>query len=354
MMILDNIINIYNIKNPPIKNEIISIIALCISYNYFDTLKFMLPVNYLHFEKMYIITQEDDVETINFCKKFDNVILLFYNFKIDNKKFDKYGALNYGQEIIFKDHPHSWYLTIDSDIILPNNFIDILKKENLNSECLYGAYRLNIFKTSELLNKENISTNSKNIKWRYNDILWWKNNPPSILGCFQLYKKKHIFHRNLNDAGFGDYFFGHDNFNLFCNLNNLIYFHLGEICVNWFGKVTYFEDDINISINNIYFLCYRIINNVYYDHQKKLVKFSKINNINKIINKKYTWGDSSIIFLKNFKMNAFGKGVYKIIDDYSIFANFGTRNHFIIFSYDFKIFTSIREDDLIIVTGKMI
>jgi hypothetical protein len=144
---------------------------------------------YLHFEKIYLITQEDDIQTINFCKNFDNVNILFFDFKNNGKKFDKFGALNYAQQIAYTDYPDSWYLIIDSDIILPNNFIDILIKENLNSKCIYGAMRYNILKTSDLLNKDAIlNKNDYTKECVLNNILHWKNKPPSILGCFQLFK----------------------------------------------------------------------------------------------------------------------------------------------------------------------
>ena len=94
---IKNGIKIYNVKTPPQKNISFPLIGICVSYNYFDTLKFALPINYLHFDKIYIITQEDDIQTVEYCKKFDNVNVLFYDFKNNNKKFDKYGALNYAQ-----------------------------------------------------------------------------------------------------------------------------------------------------------------------------------------------------------------------------------------------------------------
>ena len=50
------LVNKYNnVRTKPKKNNVISLIGICVSYNYFDTLQFMLPVNYLHFEKIYLI-----------------------------------------------------------------------------------------------------------------------------------------------------------------------------------------------------------------------------------------------------------------------------------------------------------
>jgi len=77
-------------------------------------------------------------------------------------------------------------------------------------------------------------------------------------------------------------------------------------------------------------------------------------NINKIINKTYTWENFQIKFLDHYKMNAFGKGNYKIIDKQNIIANFGGREHSIKFNIDYTEFSSTRKDDLQIVSGKLI
>jgi hypothetical protein len=274
-----NRVVINNTGVPCKKNTELPLIGICVSYNYYDTIQFMLPVNYLHFDKIYIITQDNDRQTIDFCYKYENVQILYYNFSSNNCKFDKYGALNYAQDIVYKNHPNSWYLIIDSDIILPNNFIDILMKENLNSECIYGAIRNNCLKTSELLDKTQIVNNINNVNWIYNNIIYVKNTPPSILGCFQLYKKK-CFHRgNMNNAGYGDYYFGHDNFKLFCNLDNVIYFHLGETGVNWDGKVVNFIDDIKISLEDIYYTAVKSCNNIYYNENCQVTKYGNSKNI---------------------------------------------------------------------------
>jgi hypothetical protein len=264
---------------PPIKNTSLPLVGICISYNYFDTIQFMLPVNYLHFDKIYVITQQDDIETIEFCEKFDNVIILFYIFKNNNKIFDKFGALNYGQKIVYNLHPESWYLIIDSDIILPNNFIDILTKENLNPDCIYGAIRNNILKTSELLDKNKIINSDENKNWIYNNILFMDNSQPSILGCFQLYKKKCFCKNDFIDCGNGDYDFGYNNFNLFCNLENILYFHLGQNGINWSGKVSSFINDVNIPLNKLYYICNKSCNNIYYNKERQLVKYGNSKNI---------------------------------------------------------------------------
>jgi len=274
-----NRIAIYDTKTPPIQNKEISLIGICVSYNYYDTLQFMLPVNYGHFEKIYIITQEDDKDTIQLCSNFNNVDVLYYDFKNNNKIFDKFGGLNYAQEIVYKTHPDSWYLMIDSDIILPNNFIDILIKENLNPDCIYGAIRNNVYKTSELLDKRQNVNEYHNLSYIWNNILHWKEHPPTIIGFFQLYKKKFYHRENLMDASQGDIYFCHDNFKLFCMLDNLLCLHLGYFNKNWYGKVVSFIHDANIQLKDIYFACDKKCNNIYYNEKRQIVKYGNSKNI---------------------------------------------------------------------------
>jgi FkbM family methyltransferase len=71
-------------------------------------------------------------------------------------------------------------------------------------------------------------------------------------------------------------------------------------------------------------------------------------------NKSYTWGNSYIKFLDNFKMDAFGEGNYIIVDTQNIIANFGGRIHKIRFNSDYTEFSSTRQDDLQIVNGKVV
>jgi len=266
-------ISVYDSDKCPTKNTTFPLVGIVVSYNYFDTLQFMLPVNYLHFDKIYLITQEDDTTTIDFCKQFDNVKVLFYNFKNNLKTFDKYGALNYAQKIAYANYPDSWYMNLDSDIILPNNFIDILLNEKLNESCIYGAIRSNFLKTSQLLYKQKVVDMRENKTFVFNNILHWEKHPPSILGCFQLYKKNCYHRTNIANASFGDYFFCHDNFELFCNLGNIIYFHLGEGDKNWAGKIVSFIDDVQLLIENLYYNCDIKCKNVYYDKTCNIVPF---------------------------------------------------------------------------------
>jgi len=84
-------------------------------------------------------------------------------------------------------------------------------------------------------------------------------------------------------------------------------------------------------------------------HDIKYVQF-KMN----IENKTYSWENSTIQFLTDFEMNAFGKGEYKITDERKIVATFGGKIHDISFNEDFTNFLSIRKDDLYCVNGQLL
>ena len=94
------------------------------------------------------------------------------------------------------------------------------------------------------------------------------------------------------------------------------------------------------------------LNIIVYNSPHHDIKFI-YKNIN-IEDKKYTWNEHSIQFLKNNKMNAFGPGDYKHINSHTITAYFGGRVHKIMFSIDYSNFLSVREDDSDQVVGVLI
>ena len=138
------------------------------------------------------------------------------------------------------------------------------------------------------------------------------------------------------------------------------------------GTVTINNDNIpQIKLPEVFELTY--INKKHCHHllvEMKEIKFPTIldypnnSNANDIFfsipiclsleNKTYSWGNSYIKFLDNFKMDAFGEGNYKIIDKQNVIANFGGRIHNITFNIDYTEFSSTRKDDLQIVNGKVI
>ena len=282
-------------RSIPAKKTPFTLVGVCVSYQYFDTLCYMLPVNYIHFDKLYIITQDDDRETIDFCNTFPNVEVLYYSFKSQGKSFDKFGAMNMGQEIMYEHYPNAWYLNLDSDILLPNNLIGLL--ENLNPDCIYGGIRNNVYQTSDLFMKRKVLDSKENREFPCNHLRRIKDEQPFILGCFQLYQKK-VLHRNTFDnASYGDVCFCKDHFNMLCILDNLHYFHLGFGSVNWSGKMVGFKHDVEITLADLYYSCHKECSRVYYDRLCSVLKFRKNVSIEQDI---LTCSDKMRIDLGNF------------------------------------------------------
>ncbi len=72
-----------------------------------------------------------------------------------------------------------------------------------------------------------------------------------------------------------------------------------------------------------------------------------------LINKSYTWEKSTITFLENSEMKAFGQGKYYFIDTHQVNCNFGFRDHILEFNHDYSSFISVRKGDFEVVKGKL-
>lgn len=246
----DNINNLNKNKIKTIDNDIkttyndIKLIGICVSYNYMDTLKYILPINHKHFEKIYIVTQKDDHKTIEFCNKFDNVEIVYFDLKEGGRKFNKGGGLKKAQKIAYREYPDHWYLIFDSDIVLPDNFKDILNKKDLNPDEMYGCERCIITDKNDLQKCKD--STYKNIKSEAGTP--WKETG---YGYLQLYKKPYYYSDSIN-AGKADGIFKR-KFKKTTNLDMFVY-HLGLPFKNWENKVENFNDN-NFNINNFNFRC---------------------------------------------------------------------------------------------------
>ena len=86
---------------------------------------------------------------------------------------------------------------------------------------------------------------------------------------------------------------------------------------------------------------------------RTLIYKHRVAHINNLLNKTFSWNNSSIKFL-NFKMNAFGAGLYNYIDEFLVKADFGNEEHILRFNNNFTNFTSIRIRDNFYVNGKLL
>lgn len=97
----------------------IDIHAITVCVNYAHLFQYCMP-NRRFFKRWTVITTKEDKETIALCKQ--NDIEVIFSKTLYNRQFAKGCAIN---EVI--DHigyDKEWYLHIDADVLLPNNFSD--------------------------------------------------------------------------------------------------------------------------------------------------------------------------------------------------------------------------------------
>ena len=201
----------------------LEIIAITVSVNYSDLLDIIIPENYKFFKKWYIITEQTDSNTLAIINKYNcsNIELVFYNFKNNNKIFDKGGGIKYVQSEFIKDN--DLVILLDSDIILPHNFNEIVNTIPINLNTLYGAKGRYDYYTMEHLSN-NIIDNKEN------------NDSVFIIGYFQLYiHSSHILYSNSENCAICDLEFNH-YFAKKKHIDNLYVKHLGKSGINWNGR----------------------------------------------------------------------------------------------------------------------
>jgi hypothetical protein len=163
-------------------------IAITVSTNYDDLLNIILPQNYKFFEKWFIITDKNDSNTIDVIHKYkyDNIQIVYFNFYENGKVFNKGGAIKYCQEKLINPEYNGDVLLIDSDIYLPDNFIEIVNSISLQDETLYGTFqRFDFYSFANF--------KSGNYDFEYP---WSKE----FQGYFQLYKykKEKLYEESFN------------------------------------------------------------------------------------------------------------------------------------------------------------
>lgn len=202
------------------KNNI-EIIAITVCVNYHDILNNVLEHNSYFFKLWYIVTSPEDTETINLIKNkgLPNVKILIYNDFFTNAKFNKGGAVKFAQEHIDKNYNSQTILIMDSDIYLPDNFLEKIPKK-LEDNTLYGVKeKRDFWSLDEFLNNENGH---------------YCNESQTFIGFFQLYKQgRQKYEKSYNCSNCDNVFR-----ELFPNkiILDLYVKHLGRVGINWDGR----------------------------------------------------------------------------------------------------------------------
>ena len=193
--------------------------CITVSTKYDDLLKIIMPQNYQFFKTWYIITDQNDSKTIETINNFNypNVNTIFYDFYKDGKIFNKGGAIKHVQQMI---PDNTLVLLLDSDIYLPDDFMNYLKKVKLDNNLYSPKVRYDYYSYNSFINNKH-------------DKLY-RNN---FYGFFQLFTQtKDRLYTDSEDASLCDDLFR----DLFKKnkiiLNDIIIKHLGQDRVNWKGR----------------------------------------------------------------------------------------------------------------------
>jgi len=203
-------------------NEEISIVAITVSTGYDDLLEYLLPQNLPLFDKWIIVTDKKDLTTQNLVNLYPEVKLILVNFKSWWRVFNKGKGIRKAQLWAYKNFPSSWYLLLDSDILISTDFSRTVRMETeLKNKNLYGSFnRLDFKKMSDLKSGVN--------------FLPYEHNG-DVHGYFQLYKMKRLY-RNSRDASWCDLQFS-NRFREKILLHGFTCDHLG-VKGNWKGRTT--------------------------------------------------------------------------------------------------------------------
>ncbi len=196
-------------------------IAITISTNYSDLIKLIIDSNLKYFKKWIFVTDVNDIETIERLTEY-NVVVLYFDFKNNNRIFDKGGAVALAQQFAYKHYPEDWYLLLDSDICLSSDF-GLLKQDisNFDKDAVYGAKTRHDFsKYSSFLKNED-----------YFEYPWGDQ----LQGYFQLYKK-HFYYKSSFDASACDLEFL-NNFQKKIVIEGFVCKHLGRKG-HWTGRLS--------------------------------------------------------------------------------------------------------------------
>lgn len=105
------------------------------SVNYDDLLRIILPYALPHFDNIYVVTTDDDINTKKCCADFNVMCVQTAAWSYGDGVLNKGRALNEALRLVRSE----WVCSLDADIILPPDFSGCLS--NLDEETLYSAHR---------------------------------------------------------------------------------------------------------------------------------------------------------------------------------------------------------------------
>jgi hypothetical protein len=206
----------------PLTQSQIDIIGITICVNFDDILYHTIDQNAKMVKVLYIVTAPTDSETINLLamKNIPNVKVLYYDNFFSNAKFNKGGAVRYGQQYVHNLYPDANVLLLDADVILPDTLYRHLPAA-LDSDVLYGVTeRMDYHTLDDFLTRKN------------GNVCFYGG---ALVGFFQLYKgtDKYLYTHSDSCCTCDNEFRDSFPYRQFIDLSIA---HLGVSGVNWEGR----------------------------------------------------------------------------------------------------------------------
>jgi|TARA_R100000479_G_scaffold94303_2_gene46646 hypothetical protein len=240
---------------------IINAVSVCIDYS--DYFKYCIEANKKHFDRWVVVTVENDIRTIELCKE-HGVEYVFANERrlyLYRSALRKGTAINKGLDHLYVPGCNEWFIHIDSDIVLPNNFREFIDGNfKLNDDYNYykldtlvrrNLYCMNRFDVTLPRDGGNVETSRQRIKEAfYNMNLHGYSGKQGNLGWgyFQMFHmtalrqtyqslRPYVYPEMSCNAGFDDLLFT-KLFNSVKCFDNINCVHLSPQAHNWEGNKT--------------------------------------------------------------------------------------------------------------------
>lgn len=172
--------------------ERLEAVITCVDYG--DFLKYTLPKNMVHFDRIVVVTSPEDNETKGICRKLGISCTETTVHRENGHLFNKGRLINLGLAHL---EQKDWIVHMDADILVPDRLKFMLNKAPLDKKCIYGLDRVNCV-------GKNMFDKIEHLQWQHHFLL---NPPEGLTGGSRLIHWDHgycpigyfqLFHSSTN------------------------------------------------------------------------------------------------------------------------------------------------------------